>query len=96
VPWSFAAIWSSRLVQVALSLLWSVFALAAMVVAHRRRYRGAWVAGAALLAVVVAKLFFVDLSQAGGVERIVSFMGVGVLMLIVGYVAPVPPRTAPS
>jgi hypothetical protein len=96
VPWSFPAIWSSRLVQVALSLLWSVFALAAMVVAHRRRYRGAWVAGAALLAVVVAKLFFVDLSQAGGVERIVSFMGVGVLMLIVGYVAPVPPRTAPS
>ena len=45
-----------------------------------------------LLAVVVAKLFFVDLSQVGGVERIVSFMGVGVLLLIIGYMAPVPPR----
>ena len=52
----------------------------------------AWVAGAALLAVVVAKLFFVDLSQVGGVERIVSFMGVGVLLLVIGYMAPVPPR----
>ena len=92
VPWSIAGVWGSRVVQAALSLVWSVFALAAMVVANRRRYRGAWVAGAALLAIVVAKLFFVDLSQVGGVERIVSFMGVGVLLLVIGYVAPVPPR----
>ncbi len=92
VPWSIAGVWGSRVVQAALSLVWSVFALAAMVVANRRRYRGAWVAGAALLAIVVAKLFFVDLSQVGGVERIVSFIGVGVLLLVVGYLAPVPPR----
>lgn len=92
VPWTAGAMWASRIVQATLSLVWSVFALAAMVVANRRRYRAAWVAGAALLAVVVAKLFFVDLSQVGGVERIVSFMGVGVLLLIIGYVAPVPPR----
>ena len=96
VPWSLAGMWTSRVVQAALSLVWSVFALAAMVVANRRRYRVAWVAGAALLAVVVAKLFFVDLSQVGGVERIVSFMGVGVLLLVVGYMAPVPPRREAS
>ena len=41
--------WASRIVQATLSLVWSVFALAAMVVANRRRYRAAWVAGAALL-----------------------------------------------
>ena len=92
VPWHVGAMWTSRIVQAALSIVWSVFALAAMVVAHRRHYRAAWVAGAALLAVVVVKLFFVDLSQVGGVERIVSFMGVGVLLLVIGYVAPVPPR----
>jgi uncharacterized membrane protein len=92
VPWTPTAMWTSRIVQATISLVWSAFALAAMVVANRRRYRAAWVAGAALLAVVVAKLFFVDLSQVGGVERIVSFMGVGVLLLIVGYMAPVPPR----
>jgi uncharacterized membrane protein len=96
VPWSIAGMWSSRVVQAALSLVWSVFALAVMVIANRRRYRGAWVAGAALLAIVVAKLFFVDLSQVGGVERIVSFIGVGVLLLVVGYLAPVPPRQEPA
>jgi uncharacterized membrane protein len=92
VPWSLDGMWASRVVQAALSLVWSIFALAAMVIANRLRYRVAWVAGAALLAVVVAKLFFVDLSQVGGVERIVSFIGVGVLLLIIGYLAPVPPR----
>jgi len=43
---------------------------------------------------VVVKLFFVDLSNVGGIERIVSFIGVGVLMLIIGYISPVPPSIA--
>jgi uncharacterized membrane protein len=42
----------------------------------------------------VVKLFLVDLGQAGGVERIVSFIGVGLLLLLIGYLAPVPPRTS--
>jgi uncharacterized membrane protein len=92
VPWSLASLWASRIAQSALSLVWSLFALAAMVVANRRGYRIAWVAGATLLGIVVAKLFVVDLAQVGGVERIVSFIGVGALLLVVGYVAPVPPR----
>ena len=50
-----------------------------------------WLAGAALLAVVVGKLFLVDLANTGTVARIVSFLGVGVILLIIGYVAPVPP-----
>ena len=28
----------------------------------------------------------------GGIERIVSFIGVGLLLLLIGYLAPVPPR----
>ncbi len=46
------------------------------------------------MAIVVAKLFFVDLSNVGGIERIVSFIGVGLLMLVVGYFSPVPPAIA--
>jgi len=51
-----------------------------------------WFAGLSLLAVVIAKLFFVDLSTVGSIERIVSFIGVGLLMLVVGYYSPLPPR----
>ncbi|MGH8673123.1 MAG: DUF2339 domain-containing protein, partial [Burkholderiales bacterium] len=73
------------------SVFWSLLALGAMVFANRRRIRPLWVCGALLLAVVVVKLFIIDLSKIGGVERIVSFLGVGVLLLVIGYLAPVPP-----
>jgi len=46
---------------------------------------------AALLGVVIAKLFLVDLSHIGTIERIISFVGVGLLMLIIGYFSPLPP-----
>jgi len=55
-----------------------------------------WLIGAALIAVVVAKLFFVELSNRGGLARIVSFIGVGVLLLVVGYFAPLPPKRPES
>jgi uncharacterized membrane protein len=62
-----------------------------MLVAARRRRRAPWLAGASLLGVVVVKLFAIDLSRIGSIERIVSFVVVGVLMLVVGYFSPMPP-----
>jgi uncharacterized membrane protein len=91
IPFGFDTMVESTLVQTSLSLFWAVLALAAMLVATRKRLRVAWLVGAALLAVVIAKLFLVDLSKVGSVERIVSFCGVGMLMLIVGYLSPLPP-----
>jgi uncharacterized membrane protein len=82
---------SSTLVQTCLSLFWTMLALTAMLVAARKRERIVWLVGAALLAVVIAKLFLIDLSRIGSVERIISFVGVGLLMLIVGYFSPLPP-----
>jgi uncharacterized membrane protein len=37
------------------------------------------------------KLFLIDLSHIGTVPRIVSFLGVGTLMLVLGYYSPLPP-----
>jgi len=92
VPYAFDPMWRSPLVQATLSLLWTLGALAAMLWSNRRAARAGWIAGAVLLAVVVAKLFLVDLSRVGTIERIVSFIGVGVLLLVIGYLAPVPTR----
>jgi uncharacterized membrane protein len=91
IPYTPHALWNSTLVQATLSLLWSVIALAAMAIANRRQWRIVWIVGAALLGAVVVKLFFVELAQTGTVTRIVSFIGVGLLLLLIGYVAPVPP-----
>jgi len=96
IPYDLDAMLHSTLVQAALSIFWSTLALGAMVTATRLRVRALWVVGAALMAVVVAKLLLVDLSNTGTVERIVSFIGVGVLMLLIGYVSPVPPKTSES
>jgi uncharacterized membrane protein len=82
---------ASTLVQTSLSLFWTVLALITMLIAARRRNRVVWLVGAALLAVVIAKLFLIDLSRIGSVERIISFVGVGLLMLVVGYFSPLPP-----
>ena len=92
VPYRIEPMLRSVLVQAALSVFWSLLALALMLFATRRGLRWLWLVGAGLMAVVVAKLFLVDLSHVGGIERIVSFIAVGVLMLVIGYFSPVPPR----
>ncbi len=91
VPFNFDSMRRSMLVQASLSIFWSVLALCTMVTATRARVRPLWLSGAGLMAIVVAKLFFIDLSTVGGIERIISFIGVGLLMLVVGYFSPVPP-----
>ncbi|HEU0290750.1 MAG TPA: DUF2339 domain-containing protein [Burkholderiales bacterium] len=93
VPFRIHAMWSSNLVQASFSLFWSLLALAAMVTATRRGLRALWMVGAVLLGVVVAKLFLVDLANTGTVERVISFISVGVLVIVVGYFSPVPPKS---
>ncbi len=95
VPFTFDAWMSSRSVQTGITLLWAGLALVLMWLSARRLLRWPWVVGAALLGAVVLKLLMVDLSGSGTVARIVSFIGVGVLMLVIGYVAPLPSRAAP-
>lgn len=92
VPFRFDAWTHSLAVQTGLSLLWTATAWLLMWTAAKRAQRWPWMAGALLLAAVVAKLLLVDLSGSGTVTRIVSFIGVGVLMLVIGYVAPLPAK----
>lgn len=94
--WSEGA-WSVDSVQTSLTLLWTLLALAATVLASRQGWRSLWLAGIALLALVVLKLLWVDLSHVAAMWRVVSFMGAGFMMLVIGYVAPLPPpRAAPE
>lgn len=94
VPFNVDEMMRSMVVQASLSIFWSVLALCVMLTATRLRARALWLTGAGLMGVVVVKLFFIDLSNVGGIERIVSFIGVGLLMLVIGYVSPVPPAAA--
>lgn len=92
VPWETATLFQSMLVQAGLSIIWTLIAIACMLVGHKRMLRNLWLVGSALIALVVIKLFLIELSNSGGLERIISFIAVGVLLLVVGYFAPLPPR----
>jgi uncharacterized membrane protein len=94
VPWDGSALYASFLVQAGYSILWTLIALVLMVGAHRRAMRAPWMLGAGLLGLTVLKLFVVDLSNRGGSERIVVFIAVGLLMLVVGWFAPLPPTAS--
>ncbi|HEX4882885.1 MAG TPA: DUF2339 domain-containing protein [Casimicrobiaceae bacterium] len=91
VAWDAEALFAYRPLQVTLTLAWTVCALALMVIATRRVLREVWLAGAALLAVVVAKLFLLDLAALSGLTRVIAFLGVGALLLVIGWLAPLPP-----
>jgi uncharacterized membrane protein len=94
VRWDAGALFDSFVVQTGYAILWTLLALTMMVLAHRRAQRPLWLVGAGLLGLVVIKLLLLDLSNAGGAERIIAFIVVGVLMLVVGYFAPLPPKAA--
>ncbi|MBM2853126.1 MAG: hypothetical protein HW417_54 [Steroidobacteraceae bacterium] len=92
VPWRIDPMFDSVLLQAALSVYWGTLAFIAMVFGARRAHRWFWMTGAGLMGVVVAKLFLVELGNTGTVARIVSFIAIGGLLLVVGYLAPAPPR----
>lgn len=91
IPYDFQLLYYSVVFQAAIAALWSFGALSVTVWAARAGNRQVWCCGAVLLGLVVVKLFLVDLSGTGTVARIVSFLVVGILMLVIGYFSPMPP-----
>ena len=91
VPFTPEALWDSVPLQVSMSVSWALIGLAVTVWSSRQRLRIPWILAAALLGVVVVKLFLVDLEQLSTPAKIGTFLVVGVLLLLVGYLSPVPP-----
>lgn len=92
IPWTPHDLAADGTVQTGISILWTLLAMALMLYAKRSGARVLWLTGAALLAAVVAKLLLLDMSKVEGLARIIAFMGVGGLMLAIGYFVPLPPR----
>lgn len=91
-PYRFEALLHNISYQMTLSIVWTVIALALILYAKRIQVRILWGAGAVLLALVVLKLFLVELGNSGTIERIISFSVVGILIVLIGFFAPLPPK----
>lgn len=91
--WS-ASIWTNGVVQLSLTLLWVILAFVLTTYSSRKMIRQLWFVGAALLGIVVLKLILLDLSQSATLTRVISFIGAGGVMLIIAYLAPLPPSSS--
>lgn len=91
--WS-ASIWTNGVVQLSLTLLWVILAFILTTYSSRKMIRQLWFVGAALLGIVVLKLILLDLSQSATLTRVISFIGAGGVMLIIAYLAPLPPSSS--
>ena len=88
------ALWDYSPMQVAVSVSWTLIGLTTILWATRARSRSVWFVGSVLLAVVVGKLFLVDIAHLNPVAKIGTFLVVGVLLLVVGYFSPIPPGSS--
>ncbi|MCU7960009.1 MAG: DUF2339 domain-containing protein [gamma proteobacterium symbiont of Bathyaustriella thionipta] len=92
IPYQLPLMMQSDLVQTLISVFWAMSGVALMLLAKNSSQRRAWwLAGSLLLGVVVIKLFLVDLAASGTLERTVSFLVVGGLLVVIGYFVPLPP-----
>ena len=73
IDWHFVKLLKADVTQTLFSLVWSLLGLAGTFFAARKAHREIWIVSASLLVVVVLKLFIIDLSAQGTVERIVFF-----------------------
>jgi uncharacterized membrane protein len=72
--------------QMALSVFWAVAGVGALLVGLRRDHRVVRYAALALLGVTVTKVFLFDLATLTSVYRVVSFIALGLLLLVAAFV----------
>jgi uncharacterized membrane protein len=78
--------------QMGLSIVWSVVAFILMILSQKLQSRGVWIASMSLIGITVCKLLFIDMSNSATIERIISFIGAGLLILIIGYFFKIPSK----
>lgn len=89
-PYNDWKMWENALVQLSFTLLWVSLAFICMLTATKRNLRSLWIFGGCILVLVTLKLVLFDLSHIGTLTRVISFLGAGLVMLIIAYIAPMP------
>jgi uncharacterized membrane protein len=86
-------IFSSSLFHLCLFILSAVYGIGHIIAGNRLSLRGVWLVGASITLTDVAKFLIFDMSGADAIIRIVSFFIAGLVLLFIGWVAPLPPAT---
>jgi len=92
VPWRHDHLLASGLTQTSLTVVWSLLGMAGWIIGSKRGLWGLWLSGLLLMLGVLCKLLLVDRSNLGDLLGISAFIIYGVLCIVVGGLAPAPPR----
>ena len=71
--------------KLGLSIVWGVYALMLIVLGIQKKQKHLRLAAIALFMITLIKLFFYDLAGAGTITKTVSFISLGVLLLVVSF-----------
>jgi hypothetical protein len=74
-----------------ISLLWAAVGASLTVWGRNRASRSFWVAGATLLVAAAVKMVLVDFGSLGQLTNILAVIAAGIVFLLVGWLAPIPP-----
>ena len=94
VQWARQEIMGSAIAQTSLTIFWAALGVAGMLLGTRRSNRSIYILGGTLMLVVIIKLWVIDFQNNETVFGIASFLGVGLMLLSVGYYSPMPPKPA--
>ena len=92
ITWNAYTLWHNNIVQMTASLLWMLSAVILIAIGHCYSLRKIWYSGQLIQITVIIKLIFVDIQETDGLLRAFAFIGVALLMLLIGYLAPIPPK----
>ncbi|KES19953.1 putative membrane protein (DUF2339) [Gilliamella apicola SCGC AB-598-B02] len=92
ITWNTHTLWHNNIVQMTASLLWMLSAVILIAIGHRYSFRKIWYSGQLIQITVIIKLIFVDIQETDGLLRAFAFIGIALLMLLIGYLAPIPPK----
>lgn len=76
------------------SLLWAIFGSVLTIWSQKAASRTLWVGGASLLVASAIKLLLIDFGSLGQLANILAVIAAGVVFLLVGWLAPLPPAPA--
>lgn len=77
-------------VQASITIFWALLGLILTPLGTKKSINALWCVGIGLLVLSALKLVFVDMAQMSGMIRVASFIAVGIIFLLVGYVSPRP------
>jgi len=93
---SWRRVFGSDVFQLCLFVFWALYGILHIIFGNRMKTRIPWIAGAILVTVDIAKLILLDMREISAVRRILSFFVAGLVLLFIGWAAPLPPPHPPE